>query len=264
MTPPPRPRHTSRPHPSTTPPLPDNPPKRADKNGAPLVSPLPPDNQHEKANERERVSGTENATPPANANHARHGKPITTPAPPPTQRAGGDYMKSADKREPAREGRAKDKRKISHPISCVEKLTKTAHSNTIAHHHLFSHSLSFSAPAVLPFVSPFSYPANATTPRSTPRQATRPTPSHTKRYTPRTDAPPRHPPNQPHQRYDTPAHRPTVSRHKKEQTPARSQRADKNGATHKPPPTRQNEINETRRLGEKRGEEQNGGNEPKG
>ena len=93
---------------------PYKPPRRADKNDATIASTPLPDNRHEKANERERVSDTENAAPPANANHARHGKPITTPAPPPTRRA-GDYMKSADKREPARGGRAKDKRKSSCP-----------------------------------------------------------------------------------------------------------------------------------------------------
>ena len=226
---------------------PDKPPKRADKNGASIASPLPPDNRHEKANERKRVSDTENPTPPANTNHARHGKPITTPAPPPTRRA-GDYMKSADKREPARGGRAKDKRKIPHPISCVEELTKTAHSNTIAHHHLFSHSSSFSSPAQPPCHSSHHshIPQTPLLPAQRPARATRPTPRHTEHTHHAKTPKPSHPPNRPHQRYDTPTHRPTASRHEKEQTPARPQRADKNGTTNEPTPDTPKRTNETR------------------
>lgn len=162
------------------------------------------------------MSDTENATPPANANHARHGKSITTPAPPPTRRA-GDYMKSADKREPARGGRAKDKRKISHPISCVEELTKTAHSNTIAHHHLFSHSSSFSFPAQPPCHSSHHSHIPQTPPlpdqrlakRHAPRHATRNAirPAQTPRHAIRRKPPPpstiRHAPTSPPRHQDT-------------------------------------------------------------
>ena len=89
MTPPPRPRHTSRPHPSTTPPPSDKPPRRADKNGttpvSPLISPFVPSLVPLTARSATRHGITE---PPTAHSTTRHtATPRTSPHPSPHRTA---------------------------------------------------------------------------------------------------------------------------------------------------------------------------------